>query len=338
VLYALRDWYDTFGETPLSYEWSPRGAELLGLPSRRAAAWVREYPRWPSTATVCRRFGTWARAVLAANLPPARAIAARRGLTERVEAARRLSAHGHGTAEIAALLEISPRTVRSYLRAGSCRDCGAVVITAERCPRCAARHAKQPEWTHAEVRRAIRAWVREEERVPTSGDWLPTNDTTHKWAREYPRWPSNVTVKTLFGSWRQGLHAAGFESRRRCWDRDAIAAALREFAAENGRAPTYADLERHDELPAPGTIRAHLGSLQAALEAADLAVKRRRWTRDLIVTAMVRHAEEHGRFPAARDWDRSTSAHPHATTVLQQFGSWSGAAAAASASRRRAVR
>jgi hypothetical protein len=174
----------------------------------------------------------------------------------------------------------------------------------------------------------VSAWVRQEGAVPTSRDWTPTDDITRKWAREYPRWPSYETVRTLFGSWRKGVEAAGYQSRRRRWDRNGIAAALSEFAAANGRIPKRADLERHGELPSPGTVRAHLGSLQAA----NLLVARRRWDRDLIVDAILRHAEEHGRLPTSRDWNRSTSAHPHATTVLQQFGSWSAALAAAGSS------
>jgi Homing endonuclease associated repeat len=294
-----------------------------------AAEWVRRYPRWPGTATVCRHFGSWASAVRAAKLPPARAIAAKRGLAERVEAARRLSADGYGVAETAALLEVSTRTVRSYLRAGSCRDCGTAVITSDRCPLCALRRANRPHWKREEVIRALLTWVREEGGVPTTRDWTPTADRTRKWAREYPRWPSYETVKTLFGSWRRGLAAAGFRSRRRRWGRASIGAALGEFAAAHGRTPTRADLERYDELPSPGTIRAHLGSLQGALEAAGLPIRRRRWGRDLIVSAILRHAREHGQLPTSQDWKRSTSAHPHATTVLQQFGSWSTAMAVA---------
>jgi hypothetical protein len=173
--------------------------------------------------------------------------------------------------------------------------------------------------------------VREEGRAPTAGDWTPTGDATRKWGREYPRWPSYVTVSTLFGSWRKGLDAAGVRSRRKRWDPDAITAALREFAAVNGRAPTSADLQHDEELPSPGTVRAHHGSLQAALDAANLRVRRRRWDHDLIAAAILRYAREHSRLPTSRDWDRSTAAHPHATTVLQQFGSWSAAMAAASA-------
>jgi hypothetical protein len=268
ILAALRDWYERFGETPLSYEWSPRSAELLGLPTARADEWRRRHPRWPSTATVCKHFGTWARAVRAAKLPPARAIAPGRGRAERVEAARRLSAAGYGSAETAALLDISPRTVRAYLRARPCIDCGTPVITAVRCPRCATRRANVSRWTRDEVRRALRAWATEEGRVPTTGDWTPTGDPARKWGREYPRWPSYVTVTTLFGTWREGLEAAGLRSRRRRWSREAIAVALAEFAAANGGMPKSADLERHEELPSPATVRAHFGSLPAAIQAA----------------------------------------------------------------------
>jgi hypothetical protein len=338
IVASLSDWFDRFGETPRSYEWSGQGADLLGLPRGRRAEWARLYPRWPSTATVCRHFGTWAGAVDAAGLPPARSIAPGRGRAERVEDARRLRAHGVATAEIAALLEVSPRTVRNYLSAGVCRDCGTPAITSDRCPRCAARHATRPHWTRAQVLRAFRAWVREEGRVPTTLDWTPTGDLTRRWAREYPRWPGYVSVNTLFGSWRGGVEAAGLRPRRRSWDRESILAALREFAAaaNDGRPPAAADLDRHDQLPSPGTVRAHLGSLQAALEAAGLRAGRRRWSEDLIVRAMVRHARAHGgRLPTAGQWDRATSEHPHATTVLQRFGSWSAATARARAHLRR---
>jgi hypothetical protein len=234
---------------------------------------MREYPRWPSRATVSGHFGSWAGAVRAAGLPGAPAIASGCGLAERVEAAHRLRADGHGAAEIADLLEVSRRSVQNYLKAGSCRDCGTAVITADRCPSCAARRANRSHWTRNQVIRAVRAWVRLEGRVPTSRDWTPNGDVTRRWGREYPRWPSEQAVKTLFGSWRKGIEAAGFQSRRRRWNRDEITRALIGFAAANGRPPTRADLERCEELPSPGTVRAHLGSLRAARDGATRSQK-----------------------------------------------------------------
>jgi DNA-binding CsgD family transcriptional regulator len=295
-----------------------------------ALRWMRAYPRWPSTATVCRHFGSWASAIRAADLPPARTVAPGRGLAERVRSAQRLSAAGRGTAEIAAVLEVSPRTVRGYLRAGTCRDCGGPAVTAERCPRCAVVRANPPRWRRADVIRALRAWARQEGAAPTSTDWTPTADTTRKWGRECPRWPSAVTVKTLFGGWNKALAAAGLRARRRRWERSAIIAALCEYAASHGHPPTPADLNRDVRLPAPATVRAHFGSVQASLEAANLPVRRRRWNRGLIIDAFLRFELEHGRLPTSRDWSRSNAAHPHATTVLQTFGSWSAAIEAAS--------
>src|SRR3712207_8405072 len=48
LLAALRDWFATFGTAPRADQWVPGGEE-----------WERHYPRWPSTATVVRHFGTW---------------------------------------------------------------------------------------------------------------------------------------------------------------------------------------------------------------------------------------------------------------------------------------
>lgn len=329
VVAALRDWFQTFGETPRSYEWSPRTAELLGLPTDRSEEWERRYPRWPSATTVFTRYGSWTSAVRAAGLPPARAIAPRRGLAERVEATRRLSESGLGTAEVAALLEISPRTARGYLRAGSCRDCGMVAISAERCPRCAARRANRPEWTRGRVLAAMRSWFDEEGSAPTTADWTPTADPNRRWAREYPRWPSYETVRTLYGTWRRGIEAAGLTPHRRRWRADEVVAAVRGFATRHGRPPTQTDLESSGELPSPATVRARFGSIPAAIEEAGLGVRRRRWDRDLVLRAVIRYAHDHGRLPASRDWNRSTSAHPHATTVIQLFGTWSAAMATA---------
>jgi hypothetical protein len=251
---ALRDWFETFGATPRADDWVPGGEE-----------WMRGYPRWPSTATVIRHFGTWSAAVRAAGLPPARRIAPRRGLEERIAAAQRLSAEGLAASEIAALLEIAPRTVRGYLRARPCLDCGTPVVTSDRCGRCVAR---RPDWTRAQAVSAIGAWVEEEGRVPVPADWVPTADVSRRWGREFPRWPSEVTVRTLFGSWRAAVIAAGFRPRRRRWSAEAIVAALRDFEAAHGRPAAYADLDGHEELPAPATVRAHLGSWRAAVAAA----------------------------------------------------------------------
>jgi hypothetical protein len=326
VLQALRDWNDQLGDPPRSYEWAPASARSRGLSNARTVLWEQRYPRWPSATTVARYFGRWSLALEAAGLP-LRAIAPGTGRAQRIEMAQQMARLGSRTATIAAALDVSPRTVRSYLCAGRCRDCGDPVVTdAARCPRCAARKAIKPWATHAEVLAAIRTWTQETGAPPRHQDWVPTDDHERKWAREHPRWPSSMTVRTHFGSWGAALQAAGFPPYRERWTPEGIEAALRRFAREEDRPPTSDDLSYgHHRLPARQTVDQHFGSFAAALESAGFEPQRRRWTRSGILASMEMFRAQRGRLPTSRDWVRSTAHHPHATTVLQQFGSWSAA-------------
>src|SRR4051794_14607645 len=192
VIAALQDWARLVGSPPRSYEWAPASARVLRRESPLSRLWAAWHPRWPSTATVVRHLGGWNRALSAAGLPlrrPPAAPAARRAA--RIELAQRLGAAGIASAEIAAIIDVSPRTVRAYLGAGRCVECGTYVVTgAERCPPCAARRARPPARSRDEVLDAIRTWARERGRPPTQADWTAPGD---------PRWPSYVTVTTHFG-------------------------------------------------------------------------------------------------------------------------------------------
>jgi hypothetical protein len=48
-----------------------------------------------------------------------------------------------------------------------------------------------------------------------------------------------------------------------------------------------------------------------------------RWTPELIVGAMHRFVDLHGRLPATADWVEKGADHPTTQTVRNQFGSWS---------------
>src|SRR4051794_38276555 len=133
----MRAWTAEVGTPPRTYDWEPAIARLGGFPSAGAEKWEREHPRWPHHALVRGRFGSWRAALGAAGLPGAAPLRVPR--RERVETARRL--HGQlPEAEIAELIGVHPRTVRSYLRAGTCTRCGGVQIRpsmdANSCPDC----------------------------------------------------------------------------------------------------------------------------------------------------------------------------------------------------------
>jgi hypothetical protein len=163
-------------------------------------------------------------------------------------------------------------------------------------------------------------------------EWMPTADQRTKWGSEYPRWPSNRTVVTHFGSWNAGVQAAGFGYRRRMWDRDTVLAALRGVAAELGRPPTRADLAgRPGEWPTPQTVEFHFGTFHAGMAAAGFpAVRRRSWSQQEIVAFFQAFAAEHGHPPSSRDLSKPGGGHrPSSARVYRAFGTWHAALAAA---------
>jgi hypothetical protein len=274
VVEALQDWTAFVGSPPRSYEWAPASAANRGLTSPRVRLWAQQYPRWPSASTVASYFERWSAALEAAGLAPHRRIAPGAEREQRILAAKRMADAGLAVATIAGVLDVAPRTVRDYLRAGSCVDCGTPVVVAERCPSCAARRATRPHADRAQVLAAIRAWVEATGAPPRVEDWTPTADPERRWAREYPSWPSYMTVRTHFGTWPAAIAAAGYTPRRVRWSRETIVRALRQFAAESGAPPTQRQLNAAT-LPSPGTVRRHFGSYANALHAAGLPHTRR---------------------------------------------------------------
>lgn len=324
VVAALQEWTAFVGSPPRSYEWAPASAASRGLASPRVRLWAEQYPRWPSTTTVIAYFGRWSLALEAAGLSAHRRVAAGAEREQRILAAQRMAHAQLTVATIAGVLDVAPRTVRDYLRAGSCADCGTPVVTAARCPRCTARRANPPRADRAEVLAAIREWVKATGAPPRVEDWTPTSDPRRRWAREYPRWPSFMTVRTHFGSWPAALAAAGCTPNRVRWSREAIVVALGRLAAESGAVPDERAL-RGPGVPSPGTVRRHFGSHANALAAAGLRPPRREWGREQILDAIARFERRVGRLPTPRDWTTSCAEHPHASTVRRRFGSWAAA-------------
>src|SRR3954452_12492277 len=115
VLEALRAWSAEVGRPPRTYDWSPRAARRAGFPLGGVEKWEREYPRWPHHTLVRARFGSWRAALEAAGLPAAAPLRIER--RERVALAQRLQG-ALTSAEIAELIGVHPRTVRTYWRGG----------------------------------------------------------------------------------------------------------------------------------------------------------------------------------------------------------------------------
>ncbi len=129
---------------------------------------------------------------------------------ERVAAARRLAAEGISQAEIARYLGVSPRTVRSYMRAGDWCGTPLASPSATHCRPCAARVRSAPRWSAPEILEAMRRWKREIGVQPTIGSWGSRRSALSKWHEEHPAWPSSQQVIARFGSWREAARRARF--------------------------------------------------------------------------------------------------------------------------------
>ncbi|WP_217923746.1 homing endonuclease associated repeat-containing protein [Miltoncostaea oceani] len=129
-------------------------------------------------------------------------------------------------------------------------------------------------WSRAMVIDAMKAWAAEHGHAPSTGDWSHAcPNRTH---------PSFATTIRVFGTWLEGIRAAGLEpvaaGRRRRWTRETIIAALKGHQAEHGRPPRSAEWSHAaadpTSRPQIAAVRATFGSWGAALEAAGLGPDR----------------------------------------------------------------
>jgi len=384
---ALLDWEAQFRRPPLSYEWATGAAELAGLaPTDAMRRWQAEHPRWPSRTTVLRHFGAWSEALEDAGLP-VRRLRFDVPLEERVLAAQRLAALGLNQTAIANEIGVSRSAVATYLRAGSCDRCGAVIVQSSTglCRKCA--HPRS-SWTPEEILEAVRRWTDQEGQAPTRDHWRPGNE---RWRREFPAWPTATIVVWAFGRWNAALEAAGYEPRGRSWSKNetleaikhwarahedtppsygdwitaeehhpsattvakyfgswttgllaaglaphhprwtqqTVVAALREWAAANGGRPPSASARRGECLPSYTTVVRLFGSWEAAIRAADMQPRQRRWTTPEIIDALLRHIAEHGRPPTQAEWTPTPPDCPSPKVVSARLGSWQRAMALA---------
>lgn len=141
-------------------------------------------------------------------------------------AAARLRADGLSTIEIAKRLGVS----RSYVRAlitdpdgskesarkkkygGTCADCGGRTSVRRegggahrRCQKCVNKSPDRLYWTKEKIIEAIQLFAKEKGRPPTSKEWL-----IYKGDKRDKRFPNTPTVQIRFGSWSNGIEAAGF--------------------------------------------------------------------------------------------------------------------------------
>lgn len=100
--------------------------------------------------------------------------------------------------------------------------------------RCTCCGHKVTTWSPQQICDALHAWADAHDGFPpNSGDWR----------KGTPEHPACSTVQEIFGSWDNGLTAAGLKKRargsRHGWTRDTAAEAMLDWLLLNGRWPTY---------------------------------------------------------------------------------------------------
>ena len=268
VVASLRAWITETGRAPRRQDWCGERPAQAGEAQRK---WMREHPQWPSSSCVAAHFGSWSAALAAADLP-ARRLTFETSVDERVDAARRLAAHGLGPGEIARRLQVSRSSVHNYLRARSCPGCGGPVTNpyANRCAACVAGEPTVARtWTRKGVRAAIRTWEDEHGRAPSYREWTPSRSDPGRWEAESPRWPNAATVRELYRDhpdpWNAALLDAGATVRLRRWSDDSVRGALAAFWIHTDRRPMRSDTETPG-WPGPhaATLRRRYGSVARA--------------------------------------------------------------------------
>jgi hypothetical protein len=303
-------------------------AEYQGRPPGKRdwhyqAAW--EEPRRPCTPTVLRHFGSWNAALEAAGLRPqlhsawsrTQIVEAIRAWVDRTETMPTHSAWRHRPSAEEPDRPTAHTVIKHF---GSW----------EAALRAAGLEPPKPRrsWSATEVVEAIKAFAEREGRPPTGRDWRSSP------APGDPR-PTDKAVVKCFGSWNDGLAAAGFAPHRRDWSREEIVAALREFAQRHGKTPmpgdwTRASLPGECAHPSWQAVVNHFGSWDEALRAAGFEPPprppRRSWSATEIIASIRAFAEPEGEPPKATDWKHlpvSGPSRPNARAVEECFGSWS---------------
>lgn len=227
---------------------------------------------------------------------------------QRAALARKLADKGLTRKEIGKKLGISPSYTQGLLTdpegiresarkeryRGTCVDCGGKTtyplksgVRRLRCIACSVRKQREErKWTPERIIACFRRWNEIHGKPPAASDWLYYNSGVGD--RE---WPHVACVQREFGTWSNGMRAAGFDPRPighydrtdpeytakiTRWPKEQILQLMREWEAMYGRAPRARDWKDFSATrPLPGypsetTVRKKFGTWDAAVRAAGL--------------------------------------------------------------------
>jgi hypothetical protein len=305
IVAAIRVWAELEGRPPAQIDWRPVVAG--GHPR-----WERDCPRFPPVSHVTRRFGSWNKALQAAEFdrprPPSWSD------SEILDALRQW-AHAHSKAPLSTEWDRSPDAGVISKRFGSWNT---ALLAAGLEPRVVRRR----DWTDEEIVTGLQRLADDLGRHPRSTDRVGSRGI----------FPSPALAIQRFGSWRRALLAAGLEPGNPPPTTDRrVVDALREYHRKHGCSPTTTSWKAVGGLPAADTIIRHCGSWRAAIELAELPVPQRAQrgpSDDGVIAALREYRDELDVAPTMAAW-RKQHRQPGVKLIRNRFGTWEQALARA---------
>jgi hypothetical protein len=232
-----------------------RAAHRAGGRPPNRAEWRHGNAEHPSVPIVVKQFGSWTQALLAADVVPSRLRWERETI---IEALQRFVAEQGRPPTAADWSRRDPEGRWPSARTVSDRF-GSWRAASE-----AAGLGVREDWSRDRILAVLRHFGRVHQRTPRHSELGSVGGL-----------PSAGTIIRCFGSLSEGFEAADLEPKRLHWDRESVTVALRTFAQDHGRAPTYREWARSGAgHPSAKTAARIFGSWSAAKIAAGLAEPR----------------------------------------------------------------
>jgi len=159
------------------------------------------------------------------------------------------------------------------------------------------------EWSVNDAITAIRLWAEAHDGEPPKME---------EWRKLAPEHPSYAVLAQLFGSWNDGIAAAGFEPRPS--SRQAPGAQP-EVQFDGSDSSTSSEVAKQEAASEPGQ--------------AEVAERKKRphgyWTRERMIERIQRWHAETGAPPLSTEWFAPGGDWPAVSAVRKTFGSWANA-------------
>jgi hypothetical protein len=140
----------------------------------------------------------------------------------------------------------------------------------------------------------------------------------------YNGYISNWVVINRFGSWNNGLKAAGLpiytkQLKNNSWDKDSIIEYTKNYINKNNKYPTSSSAGS----PSISTIKRYFNSWAEVYEVSGY--RKKVWDKDSILNSIYEFHKNFNKVPTSKDFRKNTVVYPNSYIINKFFGSWNNA-------------